>query len=315
MSNACNDHTFAVTRAKQQLPLFSISQVSTLASSFADDVRAYAAAGVDGIGVWELKLGDGPDDEALEQLAASGLGSASAVPAVPSILPLPLLPGPDDPEERIDLLCESVERLAAFEPSAVLCLTGPAGDRSTDEARAIAVDGLREVVHEAEIAGVRLALEPFQREGIEDWSLISTLGEAAELIDEIGSDAVGIQFDVWHQWNSADVLDEIPRHARLIAGVHVNDWREPTRGWADRVLPGDGSADLPAILGVLEDVGWEGFYDLEIFSDNGAFGSAYPDSLWDLDAAELARRGRNAFVSTWSKRRVPAQAAGRRGET
>ena len=72
---------------------------------------------------------------------------------------------------------------------------------------------------------------------------------------------------------------------------------------------------VPAILGVLEDVGWEGFYDLEIFSDNGTFGSAYPDSLWDLDAAELARRGREAFFNCWSKRRVPATAVGRRGET
>ena len=301
--------------SEQQLPLFSISQVSTLAASFDEDVRAYAAAGVDGIGVWELKLGDGPDDEALEQLAASGLGSATAVPTVPSILPPPLLPGPEDPEERIDLLCESVHRLAAFGPSAVLCFTGPAGERDPDTARGIAVDGLRQVAREAEIAGVRLALEPFQREGVEDWSLISTLGEAAELIDEAGGDAVGVQFDVWHLWNSADVLDEIRRTARMIAGVHVNDWREPTRGWADRVLPGDGAADLPGILGVLEDVGWEGFYDLEIFSDNGAFGSAYPDSLWDLDAAELARRGREAFSHCWSNRRVAAHAVDRRGET
>ena len=304
-----------MSRVTLQRPRFSISQVSTLAASFADDVRAYSAAGVDGIGVWELKLGDGPDDEALEQLAASGLGSASAVPAVPSVLPLPLLPGPDEPAERIDALCASVHRLAAFEPSAIVCLTGPAGERDPEEARDLVVDGLRRVAREAEGAGVRLALEPFQREGIEDWSIVETLADAAELIEEVGSDAVGIQFDVWHLWNSADVLDEIPRHAHLIAGVHVNDWREPTRGWADRVLPGEGAADLPAILGSLEDAGWNGFYDLEVFSDNGAFGSAYPDSLWDLDAAEFARRGREAFVSCWSKRRVTAGAVDQRGET
>jgi sugar phosphate isomerase/epimerase len=303
-----------VTRATQQLPPFSISQVSTLPASFADDVQAYAAAGADGIGVWELKLGEGTDDEALELLAASGLGSATAVPAVPSILPLPLLPGPEDPEERIEALCASVHRLAAFRPSAVLCFTGPAGDRDPDEARRIAVDGLRRIAREAEAAGVRLALEPFQREGLEDWSLISTLDEAAELIGDVGSDAMGIQFDVWHLWNSPDVVEEIPRYAHLIAGVHVNDWREPTRGWADRILPGEGAADLPAILGVLEEVGWEGFYDLEIFSDNGVFGSAYPDSLWDLDADELACRGRDAFIHCWSKRRVAAQAVDRRGE-
>jgi sugar phosphate isomerase/epimerase len=288
----------------EEPPRFSISQVSTLAASFADDVRAYAAVGADAIGIWEIKLGDG----SLEEFQASGLGSATAVPAVPSVHPLPLLPGPETVQERIDALLRSLDVLALYEPAAILCFTGP-GDRET------AVRGVREVAREAERLGLRLAVEPFQLEGIENWSILNTLGDAAEFVDRVGSDALGIQFDVWHLWNTAEVLDEIPRYAHLIAGVHVNDWREPTRGWADRVLPGNGAADLPALLGVLEDVGWAGFYDLEIFSDNGTFGNTYPDSLWDLDAAELACRGRDAFIHTWSKRRVPAEAAGRRGET
>jgi sugar phosphate isomerase/epimerase len=293
-----------VTRAAQQLPHFSISQVSTLTASFADDVRAYVAAGADGIGIWELKLADG----SLEAFQASGLGSATAVPTVPSVHPLPLLPGPDTVRERVDALVRSLEVLAAYQPTAILCFTGP-GDRET------AVRGVREVAREAERLDLRLAVEPFQLEGIDSWSILNTLGDAARFVEEVASDAVGIQFDTWHLWNTPDLLEEIPRHAHLIAGVHVNDWREPTRGWADRVLPGDGVADLPTILGVLDDVGWKGFYDLEIFSDNGAFGSAYPDSLWDLDAAELARRGRDAFFNCWSERRVTAEAVGRRGET
>jgi len=281
------------------LPRISVSQVSTLAAGFADDVRTYAAAGLDGIGIWETKLGDGPDDEAVALLRESGLGSATAVPAVPSILPLPLLAGPDDPRERIDSILRSLHRLAPFEPAAVLCVTGP-GDR------AAALRGLREVVAEAERLGLRVALEPFQREGLENWSIPSTLGDAASVVEEVGSPALGIQFDVWHLWNTPELFDEIERHAPLVAGVHVNDWREPTRGWADRVLPGDGVAPVAAILGALDRAGWDGFYDIEIFSDNGTFGVSYPDSLWDVDGAELVGRGRQQLLECWVERRVAA---------
>jgi sugar phosphate isomerase/epimerase len=239
------------------------------------------------------------DDESLDRFRDSGLGAASAVPAIPSVHPLPLLPGPEGPRERIDAILASLERLAPFGPSGIVTLTGP-GDRAT------AVAGLREVAREAERLGLRLALEPFQREGIERWSIVNTLGEAAELIDEIGSDAVGIQFDVWHLWNTPDLLDEIAEHAHRFVGVHVNDWREPTRGWADRVLTGDGAADVPLILAALDRAGWDGYYDLEIFSDNGAFGTSYDDALWDVPAEELARRGKERFMSCWDKRPVTA---------
>jgi sugar phosphate isomerase/epimerase len=299
MSNPVTRSPIGVSREPDGQPRVSVSQVSTLAASFADDVRAYAAAGLDGIGVWELKLGDGPDDDAVALWRESGLGSATAVPAVPSINPLPLLPGPGDPRERTDAILRSLHRLAAFEPAAILCFTGP-GDRDT------AIRGLGEVVAEAERLSLRIALEPFQSEGSESWSAVNTLGAAAAVVEEIGSPALGIQFDVWHLWNTPDLFDEIERHADLIAGVHVNDRREPTRGWADRVLPGDGVAGVPAILGALDRAGWDGFYDIEIFSDDGTFGAVYPDSLWDVDAVELVERGRRQLLECWVERRVAA---------
>ena len=277
-------------------PPFSISQITTLGATFDADLRAYAAAGVDGIGIWEIKLPEGGDDQAHEQLEASGLGRAAAVPAVPSILPLPLMEGPTDPRERIDAICASVHRLARFEPSSVVCLTGPGDDRDT------VVEGLRMIGDEAARAGVRIGLEPINRVGGEDWTSISSLQEAAELLDDADRPALGIQFDSWHVWNTAEVVDEIERHAHRFVGVHIADWRDPTRGWADRVLPGDGVADLPALLGTLERAGWNGFYDLEIFSDNGTFGNAWPGSLWDVPEEELARRGKEAFERAWSAR-------------
>jgi sugar phosphate isomerase/epimerase len=281
---------------------FSISQVTTLASSFADDLDVYRAAGAEAVGVWELKLPDGGDGEALERFEACGLGSAAAIPLIPSILPLPLMQGPSEPQERVEAICASLHRLAAFRPSGVVCLTGPAGDRDPDRARDVVLEGLRTIGEEAVLAGVRVGLEPVNRIGGENWTMISSIPEAVELLETVDCPALGIQFDTWHLWNTETLPDDIEREVGRFVGVHVADWRDSTRSWADRVLPGDGLANLPAILGALDRAGWNGFYDLEIFSDNGAFGNAWPDSLWDVPADELARRGREAFDRVWEAR-------------
>ena len=276
-------------------PRLSASQITTFRSSFAEDIRQYAAAGLDGIGIWELKLEAGGDARALELLEASGLETASAVPEVPSILPLPLLGGPEDPQERIDAYCRSLERLAPFAPSGVVLLTGT-GDRDT------AVEGLRAIAGEAQRLGLRIALEPYQREGGELWSVVHSIPEAVELIRDAGDPpGVGIQFDVWHLWNTPTLFDDIAAEVGRFVGVHVCDWRVPTRGWADRALPGDGAAGVPAILGALDAAGWDGLYDIEIFSDDGTFGSEYEDSYWAAPAEETLARAQAAFERCWAQ--------------
>jgi len=248
----------------------SISQITTVTQSFADDLDAYRAAGADGIGIWEMKL----EDDSLERFDASGLQAAAAVPSVPSILPLPLMEGPDDPGERIEAIRAGIRRLAPFEPACVLFLTGPGDDRDS------ILEGIRAIADEGRACGVRVALEPIQREFAEYWTTVSSLDEAAELVDEAGADA-GLMYDVWHLW--CEPVEQIARHRDRIHGVHVADWRDPTRNTNDRVLPGDGIVDYAPILDALR---WDGLFDLEIFSD-----PELPDSLWKDDPRELARRG------------------------
>jgi sugar phosphate isomerase/epimerase len=284
---------------------FSISQITTLSSTFAEDVRTYAEAGIDGIGVWELKLAPDGDAESLEVLEEAGLARAAAIPLVPSILPLPLMEGPSDPQERVDAICGSLHRLAPFHPSGIVCLTGPVGDRDREGAWETMVEALRTIGDEAERAGVRIGVEPINRVGGENWTFISSIPEAVELIEEADRPALGIQFDAWHLWNTETLLDDIARERHRFVGVHVSDWREPTRTWADRILPGGGIAPLPAILGALDEAGWDGPYDLEIFSDNGAFGMPLPDSLWDVPADTLVARAKASFEEAWSARIRP----------
>ena len=276
-------------------PRFSISQITTLPQPFDEDLRAYAAAGVEGIGIWELKLPDRDDAETAELVRASDLTVTNCIPAVPSILSMPGFDQPVDPGERIELLRASIRRLAVFEPASIVCLTGSPGNREA------LIEGIRAVGDEAERAGVRIGLEPMQPLFHADWTHTTTIEAALDLVDEAGAEGIGIVFDTWHVWNDDDLLDDIAEHHEQFVAVHVSDWREPTRSWADRVLPGDGSIDLPTIVRGLHEAGWRGWYDLEIFSDDGSFGDEFDDSLWKLDPYDVARRGKEAFMATWER--------------
>jgi sugar phosphate isomerase/epimerase len=185
-------------------------------------------------------------------------------------------------------------------------LTGTGSGRDPDDARATVVDGLRTIAAEAERHGVRVGIEPYQRDGGEQWTIAHSITDAVDLIHEAGDPpALGIQFDVWHLWNTPTLFDDIANEVDRFTGVHVSDVREPTRGWADRALPGDGPADVPAILRALDDAGWEGLYDIEIFSDDGTFGSTYPDSYWAAPPDDVLAQAREALVRCWDATRAP----------
>jgi sugar phosphate isomerase/epimerase len=277
-------------------PRFSVSEFSTLNLTWEEDLAAFAAGGAEGIGIAEAKL---PEDDStgLAQLRESGLKTTLCLPAALSILPNALGPDPSDPEERIELLAASIRRLAAYEPEMVMFLTGARGDRDEHEARAIVIEGIRELGSVGRETGVRVGVEPIHRTAHGEFSIITDLPGAEALLEEAGDKSVGILFDTWHLWDTPDVLKHVERLAQRFPAVHVNDWRGETRDWDDRALPGEGVMDLPAIIGALEAGGYDGWYDMEIFS-----GEHYPDSLMKLDTAEMVRRGREGFMRCWEAR-------------
>ena len=58
-------------------PPFSISETTTYPATFEEDLAAYKAAGVDGVGIWEFKLPKGQDARSIDALHASGLPATS----------------------------------------------------------------------------------------------------------------------------------------------------------------------------------------------------------------------------------------------
>jgi sugar phosphate isomerase/epimerase len=287
-------------------PKFSVAEITTIDQTYEQDLATYCEAGADGVGIWEFKLPQGEDSDSVARLKESGLKATTCIPQVVSIWPIPF-PGPENPTERIEALCEGVRRLAAFEPEIVLCVTGHPGDVEPREGRRVVVEGLRRVAKVAAEYGISVGLEPLHRELYPHWTIVGTIPETVELLDEIGEPNLGVLFDVYHLWDTDNLLEDTVLHGnRILPSVHICDWRNPPRNDFDRVLPGDGVADLPAILGALETGGVVGWFDLEIFSDDGRF-TDHPlkDSLWAQEGLDVVLRGKAGFEHAWAERRRP----------
>jgi sugar phosphate isomerase/epimerase len=282
-------------------PPFSISETTTYPATFEEDLAAYKAAGVEGIGVWEFKLPKGRDERSLEALQASGLKATICVPEVPCILPDAYFREPRDPLSRRKALCAAIRRFAFFKPVGVMVLSGaPSGNPATD--RRVIVEGLKAAADAAGEAGVELGFEAIRKDA---GSLIWTLPETLGIIEDIGAPNIRVIFDAWHFWDLPNIVSDLQKYADRFICIQVNDRRRP-RSWADRLLPGDGDLDLPAFFGALDAGGFKGWYDLEVFSDDGRWAEAYPDSIYKLKPVDVARKGVEGFRKAWDKRQAPA---------
>ena len=184
----------------------------------------------------------------------------------------------------------------------ILCLTGHPGDTDPGEARKVVVDGLRQAAKVAGEHGLTLGLEPLHRNVYGTWTMIGDIPGTIDLMDEIGEPNVKLLYDLYHLWDTDNVLEETVSHGdRIDPSVHVCDWREDTRNDFDRALPGDGIMDLPALFGALDAGGVVDWVDLEIFSDDGSFTDMdFEDSLWKQDPVDVCRRGKAGFVKAWA---------------
>lgn len=242
------------------------------ALTFEQDLDVLVAAEVGGIGVDESKLGTGPDAGRLAQFYESGLRATTAVPGIQSILPIAgasSVVSDADVAERLGRMCSSVRRLAAFDPVAISVKTGPVCGRSLEEFRALVVHGLRMLARTATKLHPRpfqIALEPVAPEWAAHGWAVTSLSEAAELIDETGEPNVRIVLDTWHQ---ADVTtEEIARLGSRIVLVQIAERGRgvlypPGPASARRCVMGAGRSDCAAVVRSLFEAGYRGWYEME----------------------------------------------------
>ena len=149
---------------------------------------------------------------------------------------------------------------------------GSAPSKDLAGAHAMVEDGIAALLEYARAAKMPLAIEPLHPMYAADRACVNTLAHALDLCDHIDPDrsgALGVALDVYHTWWDPRLYDDIRRTgAERMLAYHVCDWLVPTRDLLlDRGMMGDGVIELRRIREAVEAVGFDGFVEVEIFSD------------------------------------------------
>ncbi|MCX2748090.1 sugar phosphate isomerase/epimerase [Arthrobacter sp. MI7-26] len=276
----------------------SVNQMTFKGSTFEDDVEACRDVGVRGLGVEAQKLEYGRDEEFAELLTAADIQATLCVPETPSILPSEFFGGSQDPQVRLDEMIASITRFERFRPSQFITLTGVDGSLEDSEQRRIVVEGYRRVCAAAAEVGALVGIEPIRASFAPDASIISSVDEAADLIDEIGVPNVGIVFDVWHHFESPTLLADIESYSSLFTIVQLGDAPRGVDTGMNRSIPGDGVIRFDVILNALDSAGYSGWFDIELLSDPKIAGSI-PDHL---SPREILSRAKSGIERAWPSR-------------
>ena len=136
-------------------------------------------------------------------------------------------------------------------------------------------DGIAASLQYAREVGMPLAIEPLHPMQAAERACINTLEHALDLCDELDPEQtgmLGVAMDVYHCWWDPKLAQQIARagdanKTRLLA-FHVCDWLTPTRDLLnDRGMMGDGVIELKKVRGWVEQAGFQGFAEVEIFSE------------------------------------------------
>jgi sugar phosphate isomerase/epimerase len=131
-------------------------------------------------------------------------------------------------------------------------------------------ESIEELLPEAEKLGVKLAIEPLHPMYADTRSAITSLSQANDMAEKLRSDFLGIAVDVYHLWFDEALEEEILRCGRNdnLYAFHICDWKVPTEHMlTDRGLMGEGCIPLKKISTWVEEAGFQGFAEVEIFSE------------------------------------------------
>lgn len=164
---------------------------------------------------------------------------------------------PDRIGEFQDGVGQAIEYAKALDCKRLNCLAGIAPPAVAHETlRQTFVENLRFAARELKDVGIRLLIEPLNGRDVPGFFLQHS-DVAIDIITEVSSDNVSLQYDVYHmQIMEGDLAGTITRNLEQIGHIQIAD--SPGRH-----EPGTGGIDYPRLFACLERVGYQGWIGCE----------------------------------------------------
>lgn len=226
--------------------------------------RAFAAAGVGGITVWR------------DALAARNIRSTATLLRELNLEVVSLCRGGFFPavdkakrQSAIDDNLKAIDEAHELGAPLLVLVCGADPGQSLEESRKQIQEGIANCIEHAKHAQVKLAIEPLHPMYAGDRSAINTLAQANDMAEALQSNWIGVAVDIYHLWWDNDLENQIKRCGLNghLSAFHICDWKTPTLDMLnDRGLMGEGCIDIKKIRGWVEEAGFDGFNEVEIFS-------------------------------------------------
>lgn len=244
------------------LERLSFNQMTVDPWSLEQAVRNCSKSGTPYIAVWRHKLGDDVA-QASAMIRRQGLRVSSLCRGGWFSAPTAA-----ERRNRIDDNRLAIEQAAVLGAPVLVIVSGPANGQTLHDARTTVLDGLLEVLPDAEKAGVILGIEPLHPMYAAERSVVVTLKQANDLVEQLASSAAGVVVDAFHVWWDPEIMPQIERAGGSIVGFHVSDWPVPLPGiLMGRAMMGDGVIELRKLRQAVDATGYDGPIEVEIFND------------------------------------------------
>lgn len=249
----------------------SVNQITTYHWSLKESLNGLLNSSISAMGLWNRKILDMEAAQAAEIIIDSGM-------KISTISLAGGFTGGNEYsfQESVSDAIQLIKFGGQVNADAIQVVSGPRAGHTLNHARELTVDALKRLGDAAGQHGTRLALKTMKLPLAQNWTFLNSIQSSLELVDACQHPAVGISIDPVHLQNEKKLLDLLPEITPLISAVQISDFK-----------PGStlqNSFTRFDLIKAIDNAGYEGFYDLEIWSEQ-VWQSDYPTLLSQLRMA------------------------------